>query len=437
MKFPRLILVFVFLFGLFSSTEAFSQLINVPADDAAALIDAINQANLNPDAATINLGGGIYTLTLVNNSVFGTDNNGLPLILTDMTFNGNGSIIERSDAPATPEFRIFYIGDAENDIFHPDVIFNNLTIRHGVATSSNGAGGIFSRSDGIVTINDSVISDNTATSDQTAGVNNDQQGTMNVNRTTITRNINSGTGGSGSGGIINDFDGVLNITDSTISFNVGTRGGGVANNSSGIINIINTTISNNMNSRDTTATGAGVYLNSGGDVFIDSSTITENDGTNTGNVGVNGSGSAFLINTIVGNGIGAQSCITNPNNANSEIISQGYNIDQDGSCGLNSIGDKSNTNPRLAPLGNYGGTTETHALFPNSPALNMGNPDCPPPATDQRGEPRPQGLVCDIGAFEGQIPFSVPTLSDWGLIFLVGILGIIGFIAVRRRTATA
>jgi hypothetical protein len=32
---------------------------------------------------------------------------------------------------------------------------------------------------------------------------------------------------------------------------------------------------------------------------------------------------------------------------------------------------------------------------------------------------------------------SVPTLSEWGLITMAGILGIVGFIAIRRRKATA
>ncbi|MDA2921629.1 hypothetical protein MYX76_19395, partial [Desulfobacterota bacterium AH_259_B03_O07] len=57
-------------------------------------------------------------------------------------------------------------------------------------------------------------------------------------------------------------------------------------------------------------------------------------------------------------------------------------------------------------LTNNGGSTETHALSPNSPAVDAGNP-APPgsggnacEATDQRGIPR----NCDIGAFELGLP---------------------------------
>ncbi len=62
----------------------------------------------------------------------------------------------------------------------------------------------------------------------------------------------------------------------------------------------------------------------------------------------------------------------------------------------------------LGPLQNNGGPTQTHALLPGSPAINTGSPDCPPPATDQRGVARPQGARCDIGAFELRPEDSTP-----------------------------
>jgi len=34
-------------------------------------------------------------------------------------------------------------------------------------------------------------------------------------------------------------------------------------------------------------------------------------------------------------------------------------------------------------------------------------------------------------------PTPIPTLSEWGLIAMVGILGIFGFMVIRRRKATA
>jgi hypothetical protein len=54
--------------------------------------------------------------------------------------------------------------------------------------------------------------------------------------------------------------------------------------------------------------------------------------------------------------------------------------------------------PMLGPLAENGGLTPTHALMPASPAIDTAQETCPP--TDQRGEARPSGLACDIGAFE-------------------------------------
>ncbi len=51
---------------------------NCPAGDVACLIGAINTANGNADADTINLAAGNYTLTEMNNQVDG--GNGLPSI---------------------------------------------------------------------------------------------------------------------------------------------------------------------------------------------------------------------------------------------------------------------------------------------------------------------------------------------------------------------
>ena len=77
---------------------------------------------------------------------------------------------------------------------------------------------------------------------------------------------------------------------------------------------------------------------------------------------------------------------------------------------------------KLAPLGFYGGTTQTHALFPGSSAINAGN-DCvltangcgnnnPALPTDQRGASR-VGPV-DIGAFEAPASLVVTNTLNSG-----------------------
>ena len=56
--------------------------------------------------------------------------------------------------------------------------------------------------------------------------------------------------------------------------------------------------------------------------------------------------------------------------------------------------------PGLAPLGDYGGLTETMALLPGSPAIDAGTSGAGIPTTDQRGLPR-VGQV-NIGSVENQ-----------------------------------
>lgn len=57
----------------------------------------------------------------------------------------------------------------------------------------------------------------------------------------------------------------------------------------------------------------------------------------------------------------------------------------------------------LAPLGNYGGPTQTMPPLPNSPALDQATATVPETTTDQRGSPRPLGLRADLGAVEGRV----------------------------------
>jgi hypothetical protein len=81
------------------------------------------------------------------------------------------------------------------------------------------------------------------------------------------------------------------------------------------------------------------------------------------------------------------------------IIDGGHNLCSDSSANFTSPTSLSNTDPRLAPLADNGGSTPTMALLPGSPAIDAGDDSACPP-TDQRGVPRPIGAHCDIGAFE-------------------------------------
>jgi uncharacterized delta-60 repeat protein len=101
---------------------------------------------------------------------------------------------------------------------------------------------------------------------------------------------------------------------------------------------------------------------------------------------------AFMTNTIL-------ACQPAQTNVAGGIFDGGHNICSDASAGFTSPSSRSSTDPLLAPLGDNGGPTPTLALLPGSPAIDAGDDSACPP-TDQRGVSRPQGLSCDIGAFE-------------------------------------
>src|SRR5262249_50865678 len=78
-------------------------------------------------------------------------------------------------------------------------------------------------------------------------------------------------------------------------------------------------------------------------------------------------------------------------------------IETVGDCSISGNGVVTEWTAHLGPLHDNGGATLTFALDKNSPAIDAG--DCVDSAgitvmVDQRGEPRPQGDGCDIGAFE-------------------------------------
>ena len=105
-----------------------------------------------------------------------------------------------------------------------------------------------------------------------------------------------------------------------------------------------------------------------------------------------------VLNTVIANNRAAtgKDCYGHP-------ISNGYNLERHKSCDFSTASDQQSTGPKLKPLATNGGSTKTMAIGKGSPAKNKGA-DIGCPSDDQRGVPRPQGLHCDVGAFELKIP---------------------------------
>src|SRR5262245_26860965 len=79
---------------------------NIADGDVAGLATAIQTANGSPGSHTINLASnGTYTLSVVAEDDGYWGGAGLPYIRGQITINGNGATIQRSNAPGTPLFR--------------------------------------------------------------------------------------------------------------------------------------------------------------------------------------------------------------------------------------------------------------------------------------------------------------------------------------------
>ncbi len=213
----------------------------------------------------------------------------------------------------------------------------------------------------------------------------------------------------GSGGGISN-GGTTTVSNSTISGNLVSLGSGGGIDNGGTLTVSNSTISSNS----VTSEGGGIYNE--GTVTLVFSTLTLNKAANGAGVYnapsfVVGSvvlppGTANVRNTIIAGNLNITDGV-NPD-VSGDFISNGYNLigDGTGSNGFDATGDIVGTSdnpidPRLASLDFNGGSTQTIALLPDSPAINAGDPTMLPtdPKTDQRGNPRVSGGT-DIGAFE-------------------------------------
>jgi hypothetical protein len=118
----------------------------------------------------------------------------------------------------------------------------------------------------------------------------------------------------------------------------------------------------------------------------------------------NAAGTAAVTNTVLTNSPSGGNCL-----GPVPVTDGGHNLDDGTTCGfLGANGSLNNTNPLLDPAGlaNNGGTTQTVALQPGSPAINAGDETvcaaAPVNDIDQRGYLRPgMGATnCSIGAYE-------------------------------------
>lgn len=213
-----------------------------------------------------------------------------------------------------------------------------------------------------------------------------------VNLTAGNLNFTGGSSGANGGAIVNS-GGTLTLTNSALYNNSAASGGAISTVSGGVTNLTNVTVSGNS------ASFIGGGLHTTATVTTTNCTVTNNTAQFNGGV-FNFSGGTFNARNTIIAGNSAQS--SSPD-ANGNFTSQGYNLIGNalGANGFTANGDQTGVDARLAPLGNYGGKTLTHALLDGganpSPAINMGT-STGALTTDQRGASRVGNV--DKGAFE-------------------------------------
>ncbi|HEY5118165.1 MAG TPA: right-handed parallel beta-helix repeat-containing protein [Anaerolineales bacterium] len=336
--------------------------------EAGSIIGKPGAGNISNSApASFGLGGGIYNMknlyiaetTIEANIGDGIYNDGGTIRIQNSTVRGNtGSGLESFISGSAVAIQITHSNFQSNKNAGIGAINANLTISEGTIRDNQESG--IRMNGGSLTLTDSAVVAN-RTSNDGGGIAGYNLGAAVIQDTTISGN----TAASSGGGLYLwglEMGATLELYNVTVSSNrAGTTGGGLEA-ASGVVAVNNVTLTQN------TAASAG---------------------------GLHNAATVHVTNTILADNTGG--------NCGGTIASDGYNLDTAASCAFTGPGDLSGIPAVLGPLAANGGFSETHALLPGSPALETGNDATCLPA-DQRGIARPQGLHCDMGAFEAESP---------------------------------
>jgi len=224
-------------------------------------------------------------------------------------------------------------------------------------------------------------------------------------------------GASGAGAFM--FGGMNQFIGCTFSDNESIESGAAIlqyTDANASLKLVNTTISGNRTAGQAAvwAFGVAAGINS---VEVVNSTIARNTGTGSGGIIVSTQGSVdamanvSLRNTILSNNNGLNIAKQILGGGPITIASLGFNlVDEDTDGHFGQASDKVGVDPRLGPLTNNGGQTESHALMGGSPGLDAGERSGY--QKDQRGQLRgfdapgvdtaEGGDGSDIGALEMQ-----------------------------------
>ena len=215
------------------------------------------------------------------------------------------------------------------------------------------------------------------------------------------------------GGGVYDNDGTIDLSGCTISANTASSGAGlfidgngtlvacalVGNSSGGNLDNENAVTLTNCTLADSAGFG---LLNDYGTATLIACTVTGNQNQGLANYYSNGTGTITLTDTIVAGNTSGNAAADIGGLAPQDVTGTYNLVGTGGSGGLTNDGTNvlDVSDPGLAALGDYGGSTQTVALLPGSPAIGAGTA-VSGVTTDQRGLPL-DSPTPDIGAFQSQ-----------------------------------
>jgi predicted outer membrane repeat protein len=378
---------------------------NLSDSGPGSLRQAVLDANATAGADIIAFQAGLTgTLTLTLGEILITDS-------VDVRGPGAGVLaVHGNDAS-----RIFRVQNALSAV---DAIVSGLTLTHG-SGRFGGAVAVFGEN---LTLRNVVVSDSLALF--SGGNLYIESGFLTVQESTITG------GAADDGGGIAVEDGSLAIDRSTVMANQADRGGAIYA-AGALAQIVSSTISGNSASSN----GGGVFGEFLSTFEVRFTTVSDNSaGLAGGSFYLQSQSTLELDHAIVANGT-PQDLVQTGSTINSV-----WSLIEAPAGAINGLNANNilGVDPGLAPLADNGGPTQTHALLPDSPALNAGDPAAitgEPPATDQRGFARIVGGRVDLGSYEAQVAagaVEVPVLSKAGLLALATLLAGIGVLLMRR-----
>ncbi len=217
----------------------------------------------------------------------------------------------------------------------------------------------------------------------------------------ITGNASGGIGGA----IWNT--GTASLAASVLGQNEATSGGAIANAVGASFTLLNTTLSGNI------AAGEGGALHSLGQVSARNVTAASNSAATGGGLALLGGVCNSKHVILAGNSATAGPDCSSASPA--YFVSAGYNLvgNATGCAWSSQTSDQIGSGaaplvPGLEPLADNGGQTQTRAISGSNLVADRGDPaGCKDIAgnaltVDQRGEARPSGLGCDLGAYEAE-----------------------------------